>query len=384
MNDVRHLIRVLHVASALDLGGTAKTMQLFVQHLDRRRFLPAVWSPGQGPRGRLLRDSGVPLFIGKDLAACARQFRPHIVHVHRAGWPEPELLRPLRAAFRPGPEHPCRRLPRIVETNVFGRYDPSPSGRLIDVTLLVSHFCAERLRVAEGRVIEAPRHEVLYNPVDVETYAVLTPDPEQRDYSRPVFGRLSRADPGKWSMLTLEALPLVRSRVPEFTFLVIGGIPEAGEFVRAHGLERHVHFLPPALTDEELAGFFNRLSFFAHANNTGESFGMVIAEAMAAGLPVVTHPCRDWRDNAQVELVRNGVTGFVADGPQAYADAVVRLLSDPALCRAAGAAARADARARFDVHALTRRLEAIYDETLSRIYVETGCAAVTLQAAIDG
>ncbi|MDR1947443.1 MAG: glycosyltransferase family 4 protein [Desulfovibrio sp.] len=375
MNDARNLIRVLHVVASLGLGGTAKAMQLFAQHTDRRRFMPAVWSSAQGPRENLLRESGIPLFIGGDLGACAAQFKPHIVHVHRAGWPEPELLRPLRAAFRPDPLCPDRRLPRIIETNVFGRHDPSPSGRLIDVTLLVSEFCAERLRVAEGRVIEAPRHRVLYNPVDVETYAALTPDPAERDRSGPVFGRVSRPDPGKWSMLTLEALPLVRRRVPEFTFLVIGGIAEAEAFVRAEGLEKHVLFLPPALTDEDLAGFFNRLSFFAHANNTGESFGMVIAEAMAAGLPVVTHPCRDWRDNAQAELVKDGVTGFVADGPQAYAEAVVRLLTDASLCRAMGTAARAEARARFEVRTLVRRLEAIYDEALSGSAIACGIPA---------
>jgi glycosyltransferase involved in cell wall biosynthesis len=365
VNDARPLIRVLHAVPTLGLDGTAKAMQLFVQHADRRRFLPAVWSPAPGPRGDLLRESGVPLFVGRDLGVCARQFRPHIVHVHRAGWPQPEFLRPVRAAFRPDPRRPGRRLPRIIETNVFGRHDPSPSGRLIDVSLLVSEFCAERLRVAEGRRIEAPRHRVLYNPVDVEAYAALTPDPAERDYARPVFGRVSRADPGKWSMLTLEALPLVRRRVPEFSFLVIGGIPEAEAVVRREQLEKHVCFLPPVLTDEELAVFFNRLSFFAHANSTGESFGMVIAEAMAAGLPVITHPCRDWRDNAQVELVRDGVTGFAAETPEAYADAVVRLLSDSALCRAMGTAGRAEARARFAVRALTRRLEAIYDDALS-------------------
>jgi hypothetical protein len=56
----------------------------------------------------------------------------------------------MRAAFRHDPQQPGRRLPRIIETNVFGRCDPSPSGRLIDVALPVSHFCVERPRLAEN------------------------------------------------------------------------------------------------------------------------------------------------------------------------------------------------------------------------------------------
>ena len=358
--------RVLHVLCSLGLGGTEKTMQLFVTHLDRERFFPAVWCPEPGPRGEMLRAIGVPVITGEDFAAAAARFAPHIVHVHRAGWPQPELLRPLRAAFRQDPDNRVDRLPRIVETNVFGRHDPSPSGRLIDATLLVSEFCADRLRTAEGRRIEPPRHRVLYNPVDTDTFAKLTPDPAVRDYARPVFGRISRPDPGKWSMVVLEALPLVREVVPEFTFLVIGGTDEARTFVREHDLDAQVRFLPPVRTDADLADFFNQLSFFAHANKTGESFGLVIAEAMAAGLAVITHPCGDWKDNAQTELVRHGQTGVVAEGSQAYANAIARLLREPETCRAMGAAGQERARL-FRVQDVVRKLEDVYREVLAQV-----------------
>jgi glycosyltransferase involved in cell wall biosynthesis len=339
-------------------------MQLFVCHLDRRRFFPAVWAPAEGPRAAVLRRRGVPLFLATPLAKSVEQFAPHIVHVHRAGWPQPELLRPLRAAFRTDPDGLADRLPRIVETNVFGRHDGSASGRTIDVTLLVSHFCARRLREHEGRIIEPPRHRVLYNPVDTDFFAAHTPEPAGRDYSRPVFGRISRADPGKWSDVVLEALVLLRRLLDDFTFLVVGGTPEAEAFVHRHGLERQVRFLPPVLTDAELAEFFNSITFLAHANKTGESFGLVIAEAMAAGLPVLTHPCAGWRDNAQVELVLDGETGLVADGPEAYALAASRLLRDPALCRRLGAGGRRRAQEQFRAQTLTRRLEEVYDGVL--------------------
>ncbi len=356
--------KALHVVSSLGLGGTEKTMQLFVSHLDNERFFPAVWSPQPGPRGDMLRERGIPVIVNESLEDAASRFAPDIVHVHRAGWPQPELLRPLRAAFRTDPSGRKDRLPRIVETNVFGRHDPSPSGALIDVTLFVSHFCARRLREAEGRVIEPPRHQVLYNPVDTDAIAKLTPAPAQRDYSRPVFGRISRADPGKWSSIVLEALPLVRAAFPDFSFLVVGGTDEARSFVRAHNLESQVRFLPPLLTDSELAAFFNQLSFLTHANKTGESFGLVIAEGMAAGLPVITHPCPDWKDNAQTELVVHGQTGLIADTPQSYAASIIRLLQSPETCRALGAAGRSRAQALFRAQDIASRLGEIYLEIL--------------------
>lgn len=42
----------------------------------------------------------------------------------------------------------------------------------------------------------------------------------------------------------------------------------------------------------------------------GESFGMVIAEAMTVGIPVLTISTED-KDNAQIELVDNEITGLV-------------------------------------------------------------------------
>ncbi len=358
--------RVLHVVSSLGLGGTEKVMHLLLARLDPARFHRAVWSPEDGPRAAPLREAGVTTFVGGDLGGVAARFSPHIVHVHRAGWPQPELLRPLRAVFRQAASGVdaalARRLPAIVETNVFGRHDPSPSGTLIDVTLFVSRFCAERFARVQGISAVPPRWRVLYNPVDTALFARLTPDPAERDYSRPVLGRLSRPDPGKWSPLALHILPILQRELPRFRYDVIGAIPEAERYVHEHGLGDNVRFLPPVREDAELAAFFNELSLLAHANDTGESFGLAIAEAMAAGLPVVTHPCPGLRDNAQLELVEHGVTGLVADTVEDYAGAVLHLLRHPETARRMGEAGRRKAAALFDAAAQARALEALYDE----------------------
>ena len=371
------LRRVLHVVSSLGLGGTEKVMQLLLTRLDPARFQRAVWSPQDGPRAAPLREAGVTTFIGGDLSDVAARYRPHIVHVHRAGWPQPELLRPLRTAFRQSSAPPhgslphdsllhghvtSRRLPAIVETNVFGRHDPSASGQLIDVTLFVSRFCAERFARVQGIPATPPRWRVLYNPVDTALFARLTPPPANRDYTRPVLGRLSRPDPGKWSALALHILPILRRELPHFRYDVIGGTPDAEHYVREYGLAGNVRFLPPVRDDAELACFFNEISLLAHANDTGESFGLAIAEAMAAGLPVVTHPCPGLRDNAQLELVEHGVTGFVADTVGEYAGAVLHLLRHPETARRMGEAGRRKAAALFDANAQARARETLSDE----------------------
>jgi glycosyltransferase involved in cell wall biosynthesis len=345
--------RVLHVVKSLGIGGTEKAMQLMVSHLDRSRFSPFVFSSTNGERRVLLKEAGVPVILGGDLFKVVEQLAPDIVHIHRAGWPEPDFLRPLK-----------RLRPRaVVETNVFGRLDGTPLGGVIDMHLFVSQFCLERFAADHGTVVDLSRYRVLHNPVDTDLFGRLAPE---RDFSRTVAGRLSRADPGKWSKLAFDMLALIKTAHPDFKFLVLGATHEFQAFVRDQGLLDNVEILPPLVRDEDLASFFGRMSLLAHANDTGESFGMAIAEAMAAGLPVVTHPTRGCRDNAQVELVEHGVTGLVASTVEEYAGAVSWLWTHPAEARRMGLAGRDKAARLYRVQNTARALEDIYQELLDR------------------
>ena len=345
-------VRVLHTAPSLGLGGTEKVMQLFVANLDKTRFLPAVYCPQDGERAAQIRDLGIETHIGWNLLAAIETFRPHIVHVHRAGWPDPDTLKPLKQAD----------VPVVVETNVFGRHDPTPLAGIIDRTLFVSRFCLDRFAIEYGIRAEPPRYSFLYNPVDTDFYAAAART--DRDFSRPVIGRISRPDPGKWSGLALDILPILARDVPDFRCHVIGAIPETHAFVREHGLEQAVIFHDPVQTDAEIAAFLDNVSLLAHANDTGESFGLVIAEAMACGLPVITHPAAGFRDNAQLELVENGVTGLFASTAEEYANAVKFLFAHPDEARRMGDAGREKAARLYRARTVTAQLETIYTELL--------------------
>ncbi|WP_027721398.1 glycosyltransferase family 4 protein [Maridesulfovibrio zosterae] len=352
-------IKVLHVVSSLGLGGTEKVMQSFVSNLDRSKFKVAVYSPIDGPRAKLLRLAGIDTFIGLALLPLLEKFRPQIVHIHRAGWAEPGSLRPYKLAG----------IPVLVETNVFGHHDPSPEGKLIDRHLFVSHFCAERFETVNGIPAVEPKYSVLYNPVDTDLFKKNCPS--DRIFPANTFGRISRADKGKWSKFALDFLPILKGlvlqkKIAPFNYNIIGAIPEAESFVRDHELGEYVNFLPPVLTDTEVSLFLNSVSFLAHANDTGESFGLVIAEAMAAGLAVITHPSKGLRDNAQLELVDHGETGIVAKSTQEYAEAVRFLLTHPNESKIMGEKGRAKAAKQFNAQRIVKKLAHIYMELLDQ------------------
>ena len=92
---------------------------------------------------------------------------------------------------------------------------------------------------------------------------------------------------------------------------------------------------------------------------------MVIAEAMASGLPVVTiaTPQRK-KCNAQAEVVDHNVTGYVVRFAWQYADAVIDLLENQDVRERFAARGYEKAREQFEASRLTRKLEALYTDLM--------------------
>ena len=93
-----------------------------------------------------------------------------------------------------------------------------------------------------------------------------------------------------------------------------------------------------------------------------EGFPMVLLEAMAVGLPVVSFDC----PNGPADLVRQGTNGvLVRPGDVGgLADALCTVMADPARRARMGEAARATAR-EYDIGRISHRWETLFDE-LSR------------------
>lgn len=342
-------LRILHAVKGLGLGGTEKAMQLFVTGLDRKVFEPCVFSLHDGERRQHIEKHGVPVFAGCDFYKLLLQVKPDIVHLHRSGGPEPALTRPPLLA----------EVPAMVETNIFGHLDRTRWGRSVKRTLFVSNYCLDRY-LGVNKLNPSTRYDVIYNPIDVATYGNVVPNFE----GLPVVGRVSRADRGKWSAMCWEMLPRLAAKLPDVKYRVIGAIPEFRDYLGNNSLEHFVEFCDAVCEDEDLADFYAGVGVLAHGTDRGESFGMVIAEAMAAGLPVVTHPSQGLRDNAQLELVEHGRTGYIAATADDYADALVHLLTHPDKARQMGEAGRRKVAEHYADDILTRRLENIYLDVL--------------------
>ncbi len=138
--------------------------------------------------------------------------------------------------------------------------------------------------------------------------------------------------------------------------LVVGGGPQEGELRRtAHGLgiASQVVFTGP-LAHDRVLDCYSAADLFAFASPT-ETQGLVVVEAMAAGLPVAA-VCA----GGVAEVVEDGGTGVLVglDG-QALGGAIRRLLDDPDRRRAYAEAGRQAAKA-YAIDAITQNLVALY------------------------
>ena len=177
---------------------------------------------------------------------------------------------------------------------------------------------------------------------------------------------VGRIEPRKGLACLIDAMATVQQRLPDVRLLVIGDGPGRDKAIaRAHHANVDAQFTG-RVADHRLAAYYRAADVVCAPATGGESFGLVLLEALAAGRAVVAS-----RIEGYEELVDEaGIVRFVppADA-QALAREITALMADPRARDTLGASGVAFA-ARFDWSAVARRLESIYYELLG-----SGCSS---------
>ncbi len=371
-------IRVLHVAGQLGIGGTEKTFQVLCQYLNKEVFETAVCGIYEGGiRGEFLKEKGIETYIlNGDFSrfeSLLNEEKVDVIHFY-LGWNAEQLGAVMHIAKRAG-------VPVIVETNIFGHYNLKENERFIDRHFLISKSVAleyaARGKISMRQFLDKCR--VLYIPVDFDEFEKEAPSQEQIDQFKrkievepncPLICRVGRPDIRKWNSFPVNMMWFLTRKIPNVKYLIVGGLPKwVHKKISKYHLEKNFVDYGVAF-GKELVTIYQAIDLLAHSSRIGESFGCTIAEAMAARKPVVVEST-PWGDNAQIELVDNGVTGFVATTPQTYADAVAYLLRHPTEAKRMGQAGYEKAKKIFDARRIVPLLEKYYIELLvaKRIHV---------------
>lgn len=150
-----------------------------------------------------------------------------------------------------------------------------------DLVMPVSHHLKNEI-LESG--IRPSQIEVIGNPVDTEFFALRK---KPLDRKRILF--LGRLDPFKGGLRTLKAFVNISGEFYDYRLTIAGHGVEAEaieKFISQNELESKVDFINKQLTREEMRELFYEHSFLVFPSEF-ESFGLVAAEAMSTGLPVL-------------------------------------------------------------------------------------------------
>jgi phosphatidyl-myo-inositol alpha-mannosyltransferase len=198
------------------------------------------------------------------------------------------------------------------------------------------------------------------NGVDVNALASA---PLLDGYPRPgktvlFLGRYD--EPRKGMAVLLDALPKVVERFADVQLLVVGRGDEDQLRSQAGELVKNIRFLG-LVDDAAKASAMRSADVYCAPNTGGESFGIVLVEAMAAGTPVVASDLdafrRVLRDGEAGRLVPVGAPELEAD---ALADALIEVLGDDAL-RERYAAAASGVVGRYDWSTVASQIMRVYE-----------------------
>ena len=224
-----------------------------------------------------------------------------------------------------------------------------------DVVLVENVWMRDRVAKAIGP------ERVRFTPPGVDT-TLFHPNGNRDSQMVLAVGRLD--DPRKNIAMLVQAFALAKPHLAPAARLVLAGERPPGDGVRSLATKLGISDVVDvrlALPSQDLAALYREASVFALSSDE-EGLGIAALEAMSSGVPVIATRC-----GGPETSVVEGETGFlvpIGDAP-AFADRLRRMLSDAAMRRRMGDAARARVERHFSLEHTGAAFLRVYDELLA-------------------
>jgi len=360
--------------AGLHHGGAERVIASLCNHLDKSRFSVTVcWRMARGAIGEELMAQGHEVIGLPELVPAVTPYRRFLVlkklmqekridvlHTHDTG------------ALADGAQ--CRMIgskARLVHTFHFGNY-PILWKRYVLMEMIFSrmanHLVAvgieQAKQIRKALRLPSSRLDTIYNGVGLPAFDS-SADPLKSYRNRPgqpvVIGSISTLIEQKGLTFLLETADILRRRKTNCIFLIAGGGPLQQELeskCKRLGLTETVYFVgwvPNAANN--LLPF---LDIFCQSS-LWEANSIVLLEAMAVGLPIVT---TDVGESSHV--IEEGRSGRVVGprDPAGMAEALALLVDQKELRQQMGCSARQDFVGKFTVDKMIARYQEVYESLL--------------------
>lgn len=369
-------MRVLFLSTSMGMGGADQQLLSAAREMrSRGHDLMIVSLTPLGPMGLEARSlglrtetlnmpRGIPDPFGLfRLVRLTRAWRPDVVHSHMV---HANLMARVLRLLAPVPVL-VSTIHNISEGGALLMAGYRLTNALVDHMTIISEAAAERF--VGDRIIPRDLLRVIPNGVNLDEFGI------GRDGGREalrsslglerefVWLAVGRFEVAKDYPTMLRAFAGVRERHPEAVLLLVGRgalQQETEALTRALGLDGGVRFLGVRRDVPRLMGLADSYLM----SSAWEGMPMVLLEAAASGLPIVTTSVGGNR-----EVVENEETGFLVPprDPEALGSAMLRVMElSESDRRAMGARGRERVRSRYGLSRVVERWEQLYREVLAR------------------
>ncbi len=375
------------------LGGSLTGILHLIDRLDRRRFEPVLVLfehkrvvedlRAKGVRVHVVPDQPDPLTNGRNHARLTRgvlriyEFLGIVLPRARAisrviSEEKPSLvylangltsnLDGLVAAARAG-------IPSISHQKGFRRIGPIERqlARWVDLCIGMTDQCTDYVRDSGAK---CQRFLTVFDGIDCTEFAPGGGQAVRAEFgvpeNAPLVGIVGHVQEWKGQHIVADAVALALKKIPDLHCLLVGGVHRAGQ---DFGEKLRSRIAEQGLSDRiimtgersDVPACLDAMDVLIHSSTTPEPFGRVMIEGMALSKPVIAPS-----EGGPLEIIVDGETGILVEprSPEALADAIVTLCSNPDLSRKMGQAGRERVDAVFDIRHHVAAIETLFDECI--------------------
>jgi glycosyltransferase involved in cell wall biosynthesis len=359
--------KILYIITSLGIGGAEKLLLYYLKNLDRQKYSIYVCCFRDKPDDLItemsecaevhnlkIKNKFNPLIV-LDILRIINEIDPDIIHTHLF---QPRVFATIAHIFNNR---------SVIITQKHSIVNPKKHNIFILFEMISIWMNKKVIAISESVKKSLMKYEfipsnkifVLPNCIDYNAFNNTKKIDFLTNKQRIVIGTVGRLEKVKGIRYLLLSMKTVLTKFPNARLEIVGDGSQANELVELSknlGISNSVKFFGKFAN---VIPFFNEMDIFV-LPSTLEGFGIVLLEAMAAGVPVIASDVDGIK-----EVIFNEETGILVPprNPEAIANAIIKLIEDPQLVKklVENGLKRAQL---FDVHEHVLKLDRLYTNLL--------------------
>lgn len=324
---------ILYVITSLGLGGAENLLLAYLKRLDGNKYNFFVCALREKPDDLL---SEISKYAEVTILGVKNKFNPSVIFQLRKliQKTQPDIIHThlFQARFYTTIAHLFSKR-TILITHKHNNVNPKKHNIFIFLEMLSILFNKKVIAISQSvkkslmkfELVQSKKIFVLPNGIDYQKFYDSSLSKQYSSNKKLIIGTVCRLEPQKGLSYLLLAMRIILTKFPQTRLEIVGDgslLEELQNLSKKLGISNSVFFFGK-FTD--VIPFYNRMDIFV-LPSLYEGFGIVLLEAMAAGVPVIATNVDGIK-----EVIIHGESGILVPpkNPEAIANAVINIIENP-------------------------------------------------------